>query len=145
MTRLGWDVTVVTQYISPHNPLSPSISMTLLALVSHPILIQSSSAGLVLDPTAPRQLNLPWRRASHKSATSQALSPPPILCSPLGGHPMHSHSRSYSNTTFGGHGYTHARAHTLPHPIMTTTASSPPPPASPTSPSSSHASHSFTP
>ena len=44
-----------------------------------------------------------------------------------------------------GHGYTHARAHTLPHPIMTTTALSPPPPASPTSPSSSHASHSFTP
>ena len=47
----------------------------------------------------------------QKASLAGAL---PISHTPLGGHPMHSHSQPYSNATSGGYGYTHARAHTPP-------------------------------
>ncbi|KAH0836803.1 HSF-type DNA-binding-domain-containing protein [Lanmaoa asiatica] len=86
----------------------------------------ASSSELAVEKSVPRKRSL---TNAHPVAPSTATV----------AHSMHqhSHSHSYSSSQTG-----QAGQHALPHPIITTTASSPPLPTSPTSPPSSHPTHS---
>ncbi|KAN0088208.1 HSF-type DNA-binding domain containing protein [Tylopilus felleus] len=78
----------------------------------------SPSADLAPEKSVPRKRSLTNTSTSPGTAT----------------HSMHQHSQSHS--------YSSSQQHSLPHPIITTTGSSPPLPTSSTSSPSSHPSHS---